>query len=202
MKTDIIQVSSRGEGLQESLEQAEAVARYGRLTPKQAIHLHLLTEEALGMFQGILNDVRGQFWIEETDGEYTLHLLAWTMMNREKRKQLLSVSTSGENAAAKGVLGKIRDLFTRSLEPLDGSAAAAYRAGWIENQAGIPDSDPAIPLMWSFVRYRDSIDPQDPERAEDWDELEKSVIANVADDVEIFIRAEEVEMVIHKRFQN
>lgn len=202
MKSDYIQVSSRGEGLREALEQTEAVARFEKLTPRQAIHLRLLTEETMGMFMGILEDVRGRFWIESEDGDYAIHLLAWTMMDAEKRKKLLSVSTSGSNAAAKGVLGKIRDLFLRSLEPIDGTAATAYQAGWIENQAGIPDGDPAIPLTWSFVRYKASVDPKDPDRTEEWDELEKSVVANVADDVEIFIRAEEAEMVVHKRFND
>ncbi len=196
MKSDYIQVSSRGEGLREALEQTEAVARFEKLTPRQAIHLRLLTEETMGMFMGILEDVRGQFWIESEDGEYTIHLLAWTMMDAEKRRKLLSVSTTGSNAAAKGVLGKIRDLFLRSLEPIDGTAASVYQAGWIENQAGIPDGDPSIPLMWSFVRYKDSIDPS---RREDWDELEKSVVARVADDVKVSIKGRIVEMIIIKK---
>ena len=36
--------------------------------------------------------------------------------------------------------------------------------------------------------------------AEDWDELEKSVVANLADDVRIGIAGQDVEMVISKKF--
>ena len=40
---------------------------------------------------------------------------------------------------------------------------------------------------------------RDPNALEAWDELEKSVVANVADNVKVFIRGRFVEMVIYKR---
>ena len=37
---------------------------------------------------------------------------------------------------------------------------------------------------------------------DEWDELEKSIIANIADDVSVGINKDMVEMIITKRFMN
>ena len=45
MKSDIVHVSNKGDGLEEALRQTEATAVYRSLPKKDAIHLRLLTEE-------------------------------------------------------------------------------------------------------------------------------------------------------------
>ena len=53
--------------------------------------------------------------------------------------------------------------------------------------------------LWSMNRYKAAVkDGRAPE--EDWDELEKSIVANIADDVQIGIAGQDVEMVIIKKF--
>ena len=51
MKTDVIAVSSKGNEIEEALLLADKVAAYKNLSPKGALHLRLLTEEAMGMLQ-------------------------------------------------------------------------------------------------------------------------------------------------------
>ena len=74
MKTDVIAVSSKNSRLKETLRQVDKVAAYKELSPKGALHLRLLTEEMIGMVASITGKVEGQFWIEDEDGVYQLHL--------------------------------------------------------------------------------------------------------------------------------
>ena len=41
---------------------------------------------------------------------------------------------------------------------------------------------------------------EDAKAREEWDELEKSIVANIADEVSIAIRGSEVEMTVYKNF--
>ena len=55
-------------------------------------------------------------------------------------------------------------------------------------------------VSWSMKKYRASIELEMAENAkarEEWDELEKSIVANIADEVSIAIRGSEVEMTVH-----
>ena len=200
MKSDIIHVTSKGEGMNEALKQADATSAFLFLEKKPAMHLRLLTEEMMSLITAMTGEKEADFWIEEKDGVISLHLKTITIMNSEKRSQLLSASTSGKNVAAKGVLGKIRDLLERTLEPADSSITNYYPSGWIYG-----NTDPYVTTtmvnseIWSFNQYRDSI-AENPE-AEEWDELEKSIIGKLADEVRISILGDKVELTIFKSFK-
>ena len=53
---------------------------------------------------------------------------------------------------------------------------------------------------WSMREYRSAVEEHRAEAPEQWDELEKSITARLADEVKIFIRGNAVEMVIEKAF--
>lgn len=192
MKTDIIIISNDGSRMEEALAQAEKVALYKGLPDKAAMYLRLLTEEMLGMMRSITGERIGLFWIEDQDNVYELHLQVETPMNYLKKEQLLSASSSGKNEAAKGIMGKIRTFF----DPLE----------W-ENAPVVIHNDGMIPTAsWSVSAYRDSV-KRDLEQkregaAQAWDELEKSVVSNLADDVRVSISGKNVEMVILKQFDD
>ena len=120
MKSDVIIVNSDGKGLEDALNQAEAVAVYKGLNGKEALHLRLLAEEMLGMLRAIVGQVSGKFWIEDSKKDFQLHLQAETVIDLDKRKALLGASTSGKNSAAKGIMGKIRDIFDEAIEAHNG----------------------------------------------------------------------------------
>ena len=65
MKTDVISVSSRGSRMESALLQADQVAAYKGLSAKDALHLRLLAEEALGLMRSITGETDGLFWIED-----------------------------------------------------------------------------------------------------------------------------------------
>ncbi len=211
MKSDVIHVTHDGSGVSEAVKEAEAVAVYKSLPQKDTIHLLLLTEEMMGMFKGLTGEHNADFWIED-EGEsktFRLHLKAETSMNAERRRKLLSASTSGENIAAKGVTGKLRDLFNRVLEPTDDPVSGAYAQGWcntVSDFATMSTAEAAaaarimVPVgIWSFNRYKSYAGSNQSEEKENWDELEKSVVAKLADEIEIGIADRSVEMIIYKK---
>ena len=61
MKSDVITISNDGSGMEEALAQAEKVAQFKDLQPKDALHLRLLTEEMLGLMRSITGEREGRF---------------------------------------------------------------------------------------------------------------------------------------------
>ena len=199
MKTDIITVSSRGRHMEEALEQVDKLSAYKGLSPKGALHLRLLTEEMMSMMRSITGETEGRFWIEDEEGVYRLHLQVETRMDSGKRERLLSASSSGRNDAARGLMGRLRDFFDRGAD----EDIAAYASPMLLSGMFEASSTPALDMDWSMVRYEAALAGYDresnQEALEAWDELEKSVVARVADDVRVSIRGRVVEMVIVKK---
>lgn len=193
MKTDVIVVSSSGDQMNAALNEAEKVAGYKNLSRKSALHLRLLTEEMMSMMRAVAGDVTGRFWIEDDGEEFQLHLKVNTDMDEEQREKLISASTSGKNEATRGFMGKIRAFF----EPVEGYPMFV--------NAGMPDSTAGLynDMSWSMRQYRQQlmgyVEENRSGAAEAWDELEKSVVSHVADDVKVSIYGRNVELVIVKK---
>ena len=199
MKTDVIVVSSRGSRMESALAEVDKVAAYKSLSPKQALHLRLLTEEMMGMMRSITGETEGEFWIEDEESVYQLHLQVVTRMDSEKRDQLLSAASTGKNESAKGLMGRLRDFFDRGAD----EDIAAFTSPLLYSEMHAYSSTPTLDWEWSMVQYEDALsnrmEKNDAEAREAWDELEKSVVAKVADDVKVAIRGREVEMTIFKK---
>ena len=199
MKTDVILVSSKGSQIETALAQVDKVAAYKGLSGKNALHLRLLTEEMMGLMRSITGEAEGTFWIEDEENVFELHLRATTRMTSEKREQLLSAATTGKNESAKGLMGRLRDFFDRSAdEDIAGLASPLLLPGVYEHS-----STPTLDWEWSMSRYEDALSTRvkqnDSTAKEAWDELEKSVVAHVADDVKVAIKGRTVELTIVKK---
>ena len=199
MKTDVIRVSSKGNQIEKALGQIEKIAAYKELTPKNTLHLRLLTEEMMGMMRSITGETEGEFWVEDQDGEYQLHLRVRTRLNADEREQLLAASSSGRNELAKGLMGRIRDFFDWGSDEYLGTMTSSLMLPDIYEHS----SSPALDMEWSMVRYESALSGRiaqnDAAAKEAWDELEKSVVKHVADDVKVSIRNGVVEMTILKK---
>ena len=185
--------------MEKALEQAEKVAAYKGLSGKNALHLRLLTEEMMGMMRSITGETEGVFWIEDENDVYRLHLQVTTRMDSDKRTQLLSAASSGKNESARGLMGKLRDFFDRGAdEDVVALTSPLILPGMYEDS-----SLPTMDWEWSMMRYEEALAPsvqrQEKEALEAWDELEKSVVARVADDVKVSIRGRTVEMTLEKK---
>ena len=199
MKTDVITVSSRGKQMEKALEQADKVAAYKGLPAKDALHLRLLTEEMMGLMRSITGEKEGTFWIEDQDGEYQLHLKVRAMLTSEEREQLLAVSSSGKNESAKGLMGRLRDFFDWGSD----ADLSAYSSPLLLPDAFEQSSSPMLDWEWSMARYEEAlthcVEENQDGAVQAWDELEKSVVAHVADDVKVSIRGRTVELTILKQ---
>ena len=199
MKTDVIVVYSKGKRMNTALEQAEKVAAYKGLSPKNALQLRLLTEEVLGLMRAVTGETEGRFWIEDEDGEYQLHLQVKTRLNSEEREQLLAVSSSGKNESAKGLMGRLADFFDWGS---DGDLDSCY-SPLLMPEALEYSSSPPLDWEWSMMRYENAlynrVQMDDAAAKEAWDELEKSVVKHVADDIRVSIRNGVVEIIILKK---
>ena len=190
MRSDTVKISTSGEGIAEAIRQAEAVAVYKGLSDKQKLQLRLLCEEMMGMFRGLTEEYEAEYFIEDKDGVFEMHLSAPTEMNAKKRKKLLEASTSGKNAAAVGITGKISNVFESLFEPEKAGAPRYFTLGFVS------DPTAASTAVWSLRNYRDAVKGDQ----EAWDELECSIVAKLADEVKVGIRGGNVDMVVYKKF--
>ena len=199
MKTDIIKVSSRGSQMETALNQVDKVAAYKGLNKKNTLHLRLLTEEMMSMMRAITGETEGFFWIEDQDNEYQLHLQVRARLSSEKREKLLSAASSGRNESAKGLMGRLRAFFDWSSdEDLSSFSGSLMLPDMYDHS-----TSPALDWEWSMMRYENAlsarIEQNDPSAREAWDELEKSVVTHVADDIKVSICSGVVEMIIVKK---
>lgn len=197
MKSDLIAVNANGSGVKEALTQTETIAEVKGLSQKDRLRLRLLTEEMMGMLQGLTGEVDAEFFIEEENNSYVLHLSTDTEMYAEKRQRLVEASTANRNAAAVGITGRLRSLFEGLLEPKDAETPSVSSLSSLGVFA--PSSSGSSAPMWTLSQYRDQVQ-EGEDAAEAWDELEKSIVANLADEICIGIRGKNVEMTIHKKF--
>lgn len=204
MKTDVIQIDSNGRGIESALAETEKAAVFRGLDGKQTLRLRLLAEEMTGMLKTIVGQAAFRYWVESEGTAFSLHLTAEARLTPEARKELLKTSTSGENAAAKGFMGRIRDIFTKMREEDEAiGLTMEYGYSYLDvtgYDASMDMSPNALLYGWSLKAYRSAVSEHRSERQEQWDELERSITAKLADEVKIFIRKNNVEMVIEKEF--
>ena len=206
MKTDVITIYGDLRGRDMAMKAAQKFAAYNDLTGKDAMHLRLLTEETISMIHGILDDFHGSLWLESEQTKNGLLcrvcLSTQKQANREQEAQILSVSTSGKNENAKGVMGRIREIFRRSLQT-DSEADEQFMQNindaWMGMENGnsfsVADSN-----YWSLRMYRMNLEAEKAEKEEEWDELEKSIIVKIADEVKVWLNKDATDVIVEKCF--
>lgn len=206
METNHVYVNGAEERIELALAEADRFSEYQNLSVRDSLRIRLLTEELLGMVRGLTGDYTAMFWIEGNTRKCYLHLQAKTEMSNEKRAELIAASTSGKNAAAKGLGGHLRNLIEIGLQSFDdvaklntqnGEIAALYSFGME------PTATTFSPGSWTLSRFRENLPaPEERKGTEDvWDQLEKSVLANLADDVSVGIRDKKVDITVEKKFK-
>jgi hypothetical protein len=204
MKTEIVSIFSSGDGRNEALELAERTGAYCGLDNKSVLRLRLLSEELIELIRSLSEDLRGDFWLETKDKNVEIHLKTEIPMDLQTRNELLAVSSSGKNSAAKGLIGKIREMIAIKTLPedpdskyMEQQALGLLSLGYQMGTYG------AGTYSWSMNTYISQIDKADfniDETKEAKDELEKSIVANLADEVKVNIVNSDVEATIYKSF--
>ena len=173
MKSDVIKIDNSGNGFQDALIQTTKSAQFRNLSHKETLQLRLCAEEKLSLARSVTGEMQASFWVESAGKQFDMHLSTKTVMDREKRENLLASATSRKNEAATTFLGKLRDAF---------------------EQAMLSDVTYSIP--------EDALDDlaNHPIEIPEWDEYEQSILRKVADEVKIAIRGDMVDMTITKKY--
>lgn len=197
MKSNVCKIYSGTKDLEAIFRESEKVAVYNDLTPKQTLQLRLICEEIDGMLPNVIEDFAGDLWFECEDGVCKVNVsIKIPDLSLSKKEELIGIAKSKKNAAAVGISGKIRNAVEDFL--LDEVA--------MNTLVIIPESyhmsagfgvDTNYAHVWSLVDYRSTVKE---EKSEAWDELEKSVIASVADDVIVGVKGKQADIIIIKKF--
>lgn len=199
VKTRKIVVRSNGKGMAEALDEAEAFSRAMGFDAHSSLRARLLAEETMGMVRAIVEDFEADFWLESTElCSYELHLFAVADMDYKKKQDLIAASTSQRNEASVGIMGKIKDFIEGSLFYMGNGTSMTEKGPRIVGCVTFAEIQ-----TWSVQQYRNYLE-QEKDDGEDvdalLDELEKSIVANIADDVRVSVRENNIEMVIRKNF--
>ena len=150
------------------------------------------------MLPNVIDDFDGELWIDFEDGVCKVNIsIKIPELNAEKKEELIGIAKNKKNSAAVGIAGKIRDAIENFILDEEGMAILALSSGSFGVATGYSDSVD-YEFLWRLEEYRNSVKKE--EQAEAWDELEKSVIASVADDVIVGVKGKCAEVVIIKKF--
>ena len=193
MKSNICVVEKGGLGLENILWEVEKVTKYNEMPKKEALRLRLLAEELVGMLPELVNDFEGNFWLQNIDNEYELHAeIAVGKLSKERKESLIAISANKKNAAATGFMGKIRDIAQNMLLFSETPGDSDYLYDY-------DTSDVHYTYAWTLDYYKKQMESL-PSDSDEWDELEKSIVAKLADDVIVGVRGKKVEIIIKKKF--
>ena len=127
-------------------------------------------------------------------------------MDADKKRELLSVSHTGRNAAAKGFMAKLGEVISGALygvgRTLDAYGEETIRYGIVHASEAVGAGADMMPI-WTLSNYRDALSEArggDDDAEAAWDELEKSIVARLADDVVVGVRGDRIDLVITKKF--
>ncbi len=185
--------------IDKALELTEKCAVYCELNPKQTLQLRLLAEELIGMMHGILGGYSSELFLSSEGKDISIHLKARADFDitADERKKLVAASTRGENLAYKGFMGKIRQLLEGGVYGGEASLAAVGNITF----TGIDYDTYMMPDEWSLQRYIRALEKTKNNDLPVWDELERSIVAKLADDVTVGVHSDIAELVIKKRFE-
>lgn len=177
MKTDVIKIDNRCAGFDDAVLETRKAAEFRNANKKESVQLQLMTEEMLSLIHSLTGEQKASFWLESEGKKFELHLTTNTVLDREKRFQLISSSTSNKNEAAASFLGRIIDAIEQ--------AAASEPDQSLDS---VPDE--AIDDVYNrFI--------EDPE----WDRYEQSILRRLADSIKVFIRGDLVHITVSKQFE-
>ena len=198
MKSNVCKIENGIKDLDAILKESEMVANYNGLSHKQALQLRLICEEMDGMLPKIIDNFDGEFWIDFEDGVCKVNAVVnFAEFTAKKKQELINVSKSKKNAAATGIVGKIRSVIEDFFLDEEGAQTGGVDTGFchIPTQYSLGFH---YSYCWSLGEYKASVKNEKREQASD--ELEKSIIASIADDVIVGVKGRQASIVIIKKF--
>ncbi|MBQ6232609.1 MAG: hypothetical protein IJJ80_03800 [Clostridia bacterium] len=176
MKSKTISIHSSGNGFIDANQETEQMT--AGLPAEQSLQLCLITEEMISLFRSITGEVdNAEFWLENEEGKFTFHLNVHQKLGNIQYNQLIQSTTSKENEAAKGFLGKLREVFVQALS-VGKDIDMYYNSSDYSRSADLTDDVISTPK---------------------WDEFERSVLLSLADNVSVSICKGIVDLTVTKQ---
>ena len=171
-KTEEIRIAPGESGLTEAVEAANRFAAQQNLSARSRVQIELLTEESVGLLKQFSEQAWRTFWIDGSNDDYRIHLRSFIKVNSlDEYQSLLSLSTSGKNAAQSSVDLKI---FTAILIGRD-------------------------KLLNKFKGQSKAIEWQLSEEKLKQDDIGKSILGRLASDVGVSITRDWVELTVLRK---
>lgn len=195
MKSNVCKINKGTLDLDAILNESEKVAVYNQLNEKQTLQLRLLCEEIDGLLPNIIDEFCGDFWIDFEDGVCKINVaIEFNDFTAKKKKDLIKISKNQKNASATGILGKIRSALEDMF--LDSEWNKTYEMARLFNCANENCFGMDYSYMWSLQQYKQSVKKEEKE----WDELEKSIVTSIADDIIVGVKGRCANIIIVKKF--
>jgi hypothetical protein len=186
MKSDIY---TQKQGIEQILSETKRLGEFCNLPPVASDKLRLLAEEMLSLTVRLFDNLEYEFFVENEGCRFTLNLSAKTLVSPQQKEKLLSLTRNGENEATKGIFGKISTIFENLL-----TGSAEYTP---VVRAYYPDIPHLYGMDMSAYFSLSAFQGERPYKPDDeqWDGLEKSIIATLAKEMVIGVRNNKVEMI-------
>lgn len=142
---------------------------------RDALRLRLLTEEVLRLAQSILEEEPVTLWLEGNSRVAYIYLTAENDLDANQRAKLLSIR----------------------------SASEGDRVGFFDKLVSMFIANPPTEKRWSLKEYQAELlqkRANDKYSQEAWEDLERSLVANLADDIEISIKFDKIHLKVTKDF--
>ncbi|MBP3197637.1 MAG: hypothetical protein J6N21_11605, partial [Butyrivibrio sp.] len=105
-----ILLTSDADKLAEAYNRVDNCVGALELKKKDTLRIKLLLEETIGMFDAMTGDFTALLWVEKYKSECAIKIVGNTQMNADKKYDILSMSTSGNNELVHGFMGKLKDV--------------------------------------------------------------------------------------------
>ena len=189
VKSLICPIEGNSWDVERALNEVDSFSRYQGLGAKQSERLRLIGEELLGMVGGFLQVENGRFWIDVVDGAYTVNLAGSTVVGVRAKAILES---AGRNVEYKGIGGLFRKAVDAMEEMIKDSGADFAASEQIDAALAGTIIDSSESLNWSLARYNESVERD--EIADEYDEMEISVLKKYAKDIIVSYRNDRIDV--------
>lgn len=204
MKSNKVRISGKKANFESILEETQAFAYNEDLPDKASLQLQLLAEEIVSLMRAISFDYEGTYMVSGENGKYELTVEGETLINPKRKKDLMSIATKQKPST--GVLNRIKNIFEGFMTFTEEAAPSGDTANIMYMTTEIGDMQAFNVLQaqsWSLKSYRQQVEESldDEDMKAGWEELERSIIANLADDVTVEIKASKVLITVYKEFK-
>ncbi|MDO4187651.1 MAG: mechanosensitive ion channel [Lachnospiraceae bacterium] len=202
-KSKEMKYSGSSEDINMAVSEAERYAISENLDNGMKLRIRLLSEELLSLVGGIPEMKSGVFFVEREGSDYEICFDADGKINRKTRDSLVGVSSTNTNEAYVGVSGMIIRAID-SMLLMSSNDKKGYNKAFMntmEQSIGKADDD----YRWSYNIYKEKeqeslaviemdsqADIENQNSSIEKDDIVKSVLTNLADDIRISVRTNHV----------